>query len=76
RAARERPKAPMLSLTPYGRTARRLTVACGVYSVVIEQLAHVDEICSTARDIALAQRMAPRGDTVVVTAGVPFGPPG
>ncbi|PXC08011.1 pyruvate kinase, partial [Pseudomonas aeruginosa] len=52
------------------------TVAWGVYSVVNEQLAHVDEICSTALDIALAQRMARRGDTVVVTAGVPFGRPG
>ncbi len=76
RAARERPKAPILSLTPNLRTARRLTVAWGVYSVVNEQLAHVDEICSTALDIALAQRMARRGDTVVVTAGVPFGRPG
>ncbi len=75
RAARERPKAPILSLTPNLRTARRLTVAWGVYSVVNEQLAHVDEICSTALDIALAQRMARRGDTVVVTAGVPFGRP-
>ncbi|WP_432658707.1 pyruvate kinase [Pseudomonas aeruginosa] len=76
RAARERPKAPILSLTPNLRTARRLTVAWGVYSVVNEQLAHADEICSTALDIALAQRMARRGDTVVVTAGVPFGRPG
>ena len=42
RAARERPKAPILSLTPNLRTARRLTVAWGVYSVVNEQLAHVD----------------------------------
>ncbi|MBJ6778384.1 pyruvate kinase, partial [Pasteurella multocida subsp. multocida] len=50
RAARERPKAPILSLTPNLRTARRLTVAWGVYSVVNEQLAHVDEICSTALD--------------------------
>ena len=30
RAARERPKAPILSLTPNLRTARRLTVAWGV----------------------------------------------
>ncbi|WP_371226263.1 pyruvate kinase [Pseudomonas sp. QE6] len=76
RASRERPKAPILSLTPQLKSARRLTVAWGVHSVVNAQLAHVDEICSTALDIALAQRMARRGDTVVVTAGVPFGQPG
>jgi pyruvate kinase len=76
RASRERPKAPILSLTPNLKAARRLSVAWGVYSVVNEQLAHVDEICATALEIALAQRMAQRGDTVVVTAGLPFGQPG
>lgn len=76
RASRERPKAPILSLTPNLKAARRLSVAWGVYSVVNEQLAHVDEICTTALEIALAQRMAQRGDTVVVTAGLPFGQPG
>ncbi|MNN94231.1 Pyruvate kinase [compost metagenome] len=44
--------------------------------MVNAQLAHVDEICATALDIALGQRMARRGDTVVITAGVPFGTPG
>ncbi|MCY1262874.1 Pyruvate kinase [compost metagenome] len=76
RASRERPTAPILSLTPNLRAARRLTVAWGVHSVVNAQLAHVDEICATALDIALGQRMARRGDTVVITAGVPFGTPG
>ncbi|MFZ5958526.1 pyruvate kinase [Pseudomonas knackmussii] len=76
RASRERPKAPILSLTPNLKAARRLSVAWGVYSVVNAQLAHVDEICATALEIALAQRMAQRGDTVVVTAGLPFGQPG
>ncbi|KAF1055066.1 MAG: Pyruvate kinase [Stenotrophomonas maltophilia] len=76
RASRERPAAPILSLTPNPQAARGLTVAWGVYSVVNAQLAHVDEICSTALDIALAQRMAHRGDTVVVTAGLPFGQSG
>lgn len=76
RASRERPTAPILSLTPNLRAARRLTVVWGVHSVVNAQLAHVDEICATALDIALGQRMARRGDTVVITAGVPFGTPG
>ncbi|SDH89887.1 pyruvate kinase [Pseudomonas panipatensis] len=76
RAARERPTAPILSLTPSLRAARRLSLAWGVHSVVNAQLAHVEEICATALEIALAQRMAHRGDTVVVTAGLPFGQPG
>ncbi|MCY1282431.1 Pyruvate kinase [compost metagenome] len=76
RASRERPKAPILSLTPSLHTARRLTVAWGIYSVVNERLHKVEEVTSTALEIAQAQGMAKRGDTVVITAGVPFGQPG
>jgi pyruvate kinase len=76
RASRERPKAPILSLTPSLHTARRLTVAWGIYSVVNERLHKVEEVTSTALEIAQAQGMAQRGDTVVITAGVPFGQPG
>lgn len=76
RASRERPKSPILSLTPNLNTARRLTVAWGIYSVVNERLHKVEEITSTALEIAQAQGMAKRGDTVVITAGVPFGQPG
>ncbi|MGY4535211.1 pyruvate kinase [Pseudomonas sp. TE3786] len=76
RASRERPKAPILSLTPNIQTARRLSVAWGVYSVVNARLSKVDEITSTALEIAQAQNMAKRGDTVVITAGMPFGQSG
>ncbi|MFV9654518.1 pyruvate kinase [Pseudomonas sp. NY15366] len=76
RASRERPKAPILSLTPSLTTARRLTVAWGIYSVVNERLRRVEEVTSTALEIAQAQGMAKRGETVVITAGDPFGQPG
>lgn len=76
RASRERPKAPILSLTPSLTTARRLTVAWGIYSVVNERLRRVEEVTSTALEIAQAQGMAQRGDTLVITAGEPFGQPG
>ncbi|PAU65330.1 pyruvate kinase [Pseudomonas indica] len=76
RASRERPSAPILSLTPYLRTARRLTVAWGVYSVVNPRLNEMDEVCRNALELAKSEHMAQPGDTVVITAGVPFGQPG
>lgn len=76
RAARERPTVPILNLTPNLQAARRLTVAWGVHSVVNDRLRQVDEVCSTALEIAQAQGMAERGDTLLITAGVPFGQPG
>ncbi|WP_236208276.1 pyruvate kinase [Pseudomonas tohonis] len=76
RASRERPKAPILSLTPSLETARRLTVAWGVYSVVNQRLDKVEDVTGTALEIARAQGMARSGDTLVITAGVPLGQPG
>lgn len=70
RAARERPTVPILNLTPNLQAARRLTVAWGVHSVVNDRLRQVDEVCSTALEIAQAQGMAQRGDTLLITAGV------
>ncbi|UTW07646.1 pyruvate kinase [Pseudomonas benzenivorans] len=76
RASRERPKAPILSLTPNLDTARRLTVAWGIYSVVNERLHQVEDVTRTALEIAHAAGLAKTGDTLVITAGEPFGQPG
>ncbi|GIZ12137.1 pyruvate kinase [Pseudomonas sp. NCCP-436] len=76
RASRERPMAPILSLTPNLNSARRLTVAWGIYSVVKERLDKVEEVTRTALEIAHAQGMANSGETVVITAGEPFGQSG
>ncbi len=54
RAARERPTVPILNLTPNLQTARRLTVAWGVHSVVNDRLRQVDEVCSTKQPVGSA----------------------
>ncbi len=76
RVARERPEAPILSLTPSEATARRLALVWGVHAVV--SAAAVDETTMTdlACKTALREGFAAPGDGVVVVAGVPFGRPG
>lgn len=76
RASRERPKAPILSLTPSLQVARRLSLAWGVYSVVKERLQAVEQVTGTALQAASEVGMARSGDTLVITAGVPLGQPG
>jgi pyruvate kinase len=76
RASRERPGASILTLTPHLKTARQLSVAWGVYSQVSERFNSVDEIATTALDEARRRDMARTGDTVVITAGAPFGSSG
>ncbi|RRV15356.1 pyruvate kinase [Pseudomonas saudiphocaensis] len=76
RASRERPSTPILSLTPSITTARKLTVAWGVYSVVDARMYDMEQVCANALELARSQGMAGTGDTVIVTAGVPLGQPG
>ncbi|NKB45838.1 MAG: pyruvate kinase [Alphaproteobacteria bacterium] len=73
RAARERPPARILCLTPSETVARRFALVWGVHSVV--NLAHTpdERIGAVAIETATSEGLAEDGDLLVVTAGVPFG---
>ena len=76
RAARERPPVPILGLTPFRATARRLTLVWGVHAVETEDIHDFGEMVSKAVAIAIREDFAHKGERLVVTAGVPFGTPG
>ena len=76
RAARERPAAPIVSLTPDIRTARRLALVWGVHSVHTHEVKDVPEMVDNACQTALREEFARPGDTVVIAAGMPFGATG
>jgi pyruvate kinase len=76
RAARERPTAPILSITPKLATARRLALAWGVHSTVSTDVGDVDEMVAAAARIAQEEGFAQPGDQLAITAGMPFGEPG
>ncbi len=76
RAARERPEAPILSLTPHIETARRLALAWGVHSVHIEDVADVSAMTAMACTVASHTGFARSGQTIVTIAGMPFGEAG
>jgi len=73
RAARERPEAPILSLTPSERTARRLAVVWGVHSLHSTEAPDVNTMTDLACRAALQEGFAAQGDFVIIAAGVPFG---
>lgn len=74
RASRERPESPILSITPSLETARRLTLAWGVYAVYVETcITTFSEMVQKGCHIALEEGFAQIGERIVVTAGVPFG---
>ncbi|RFP19423.1 MULTISPECIES: pyruvate kinase [unclassified Duganella] len=76
RAARERPMAPILSITPNLATARRLALAWGVHSTVSPDVRNVDRMVAAACQAALREGFGKPGDQIAITAGVPFGQPG
>lgn len=73
-ASRERPNAPILSVTPDLGVARRLCLAWGVRSIhSAEQLERVPDIVGNACHLARQVGLAAAGDLVAVAAGTPFG---
>ncbi|MBP0599355.1 pyruvate kinase [Herbaspirillum sp. LeCh32-8] len=76
RAARERPMAPILSITPQLATARRLALVWGVHSTISDQIHNESEMVSAACQTALKEGFAKQGDQIAITAGMPFGQPG
>jgi pyruvate kinase len=77
RAARERPAAPILSLTPMIETARRLTTVWGIHSVVVEnEITDEGSMTELACDAALLGYFGKSGDNIIIIAGIPFGASG
>ncbi|KAJ54851.1 pyruvate kinase [Actibacterium mucosum KCTC 23349] len=74
--ARERPRVPILALTPFAKTARRLSLSWGVSCFYAESVDRFKEAVIAAIRAATTAGYAEVEDHVVVTAGVPFNVPG
>jgi pyruvate kinase len=76
RVARERPRPPVVALSPNIATGRRLAVVWGVHCVITEDARDQDDMVDRACRIAFKEGFAKAGQRVIVVAGVPFGTPG
>jgi pyruvate kinase len=76
RAARERPNVPILCLTENIATARRMAMAWGVQCVITRDVQDFDDMVNRACNTAKKFKFAETTQSVVITAGVPFGTPG
>jgi pyruvate kinase len=76
RMARERPGKPILGMTPQPAVARRLALVWGVHPVlchaVIDAMEVSDLACRTVRE----EGFGSAGQSIVISAGMPFGTPG
>jgi pyruvate kinase len=76
RVARERPKPPIVAITPNMNAGRRLAVVWGVHCVVAEDARDQDDMVSRAGQIAFRDGFVRAGQRVIIVAGVPLGIPG
>ncbi|MCO5130558.1 MAG: pyruvate kinase [Xanthobacteraceae bacterium] len=76
RVARERPKPPVVAITPNLATGRKLSLVWGVHCVVAEDAHDQDDMVDRAGSIAFRDGFARAGQRVIIVAGVPLGTPG
>ena len=76
RMARERPRPPIVALSPNIATGRRLAVVWGVHCVITDDAHDQDDMVDRACRIAFKEGFAKAGQRVIIVAGVPLGTPG
>jgi pyruvate kinase len=76
RVARERPKPPVVAITPNLAAGRKLSVVWGVHCVVAEDAKDLDDMVDRAARIAFRDGFAKAGQRIIIVAGVPLGTPG
>ncbi len=76
RISRERPPCKVVCLTPSERTANRLALSWGILSLVTSPPTSFDNMAKSIQDIAKSRVGLKKGDSIMITAGVPFGRPG
>ena len=76
RASRERPKTPIIALTPIPSTGRRLALVWGLHCVLTRDAQSLDDMVDRACRISFQEGFAQPGQRIIITAGVPFGTPG
>jgi pyruvate kinase len=72
-AARHRPVQQIIVLTPDKKTAQQIMLAYGCYPIISEDIKTFDKVAVIVKDYLIDNKLAKKGDKVVVTAGIPIG---
>jgi pyruvate kinase len=76
RVSRERPKCPIVAISPAETAGRKLSLVWGIHCVVAEDARDQDDMVERACQIAFKEGFAKAGQRIIVVAGVPLGTPG
>jgi len=70
--ARHRPHMPLVGVTPFAKTARRLQMVWGVIPVQVPTFRNTDDMLQAMVHTAVAHCYAEVGDNIILTAGIPL----
>ena len=76
RVARERPKPPIVAISPNMSTGRKLSVVWGIHCVVAQDARDQDDMVDRASRITFREGFANAGQRIIIAAGIPLGTPG
>jgi pyruvate kinase len=76
RVARERPKSPIIAISPNLSTGRKLSVVWGVHCVIAQDARDLDDVVDRACRMAVRDGFAKIGQRIIIVAGVPLRTPG
>jgi len=76
RMARERPRPPIVAISPNMSTGRKLSVVWGVHCVVAQDARDQDDMVDRASRITFKEGFAKAGQRIIIVAGIPLGTPG
>jgi pyruvate kinase len=76
RVARERPKCPIVAISPIVGAGRKLSLVWGIHCVIAEDARDQDDMVERACRLAFKEGFAKPGQRIIVVAGVPLGTPG
>jgi pyruvate kinase len=67
-----RPPVPILAVTTEAPTYRQLALVWGIIPVLVDRVPGYDAMLAVVRDLILKRQYAKPGDSIVMTAGVPW----
>jgi pyruvate kinase len=76
RISKYRPQIPIIACSPIKKTVQQLALSWGVTPILIDNLKSVDELLEFAPCYLKKIGFVTKGETIVITAGVPVGSPG
>ncbi len=68
-----RPMTPIIALTPHLDVQRRCQLYWGVRAIHVNDIASTDEMFSVSEELVQKEKLAKKGDIIIITAGIPFG---